>query len=81
MGSSKTPANCGDLALSASKRRAWAEGMALIRTIFAALLFEMSLVTSPAYKEASVEERTAGGLIVPEGSTAGLQRTLARWRA
>ena len=58
-----------------------AEGMALIRTIFAALLFEMSLVTAPAYKEAAVEERTAGGLILPDGPTAGLQRTLARWRA
>lgn len=58
-----------------------AEGMALIRTIFAALLFEMSLVTAPVYKEAAVEERTAGGLILPDGPTAGLQRTLARWRA
>lgn len=58
-----------------------AEGIALIRTIFAALLFEMSLVTAPAYKEAKVEERTKGGVILPDRSDAGLKRTLARWRA
>lgn len=32
------------------------EGRALIRTIFAALLYELSFVTVPAYKEASGEE-------------------------
>lgn len=53
-----------------------AEGIALIRTIFAALLFELSLVTIPAYKETKVEERS--GAILPEA--AGLHRTLNRWR-
>lgn len=33
------------------------EGMALIRTIKAALLYELSIVTSPAYKESEVEDR------------------------
>lgn len=57
-----------------------AEGMALIRTIFSALLYEFSMVTVPAYKETKVEERqvTPGGVILPEG--AGLHRTLNRWR-
>ena len=63
-----------------------AEGTALIRTIFAALLYEMSMVVVPAYKETAVEERqlelrtwdvTGGGVMVP-GS--GLHRTLNRWR-
>ncbi|WP_146347880.1 HK97 family phage prohead protease [Phaeobacter marinintestinus] len=34
-----------------------AEGMALIRTIFAALLYELSVVTRPAYDETQIEER------------------------
>lgn len=34
-----------------------AEGMALIRTIWAALLYELSLVTRPAYSETEVEAR------------------------
>jgi HK97 family phage prohead protease len=34
-----------------------AEGQALIRTIRAALLYELSIVTSPAYKESGVEDR------------------------
>lgn len=53
-----------------------AEGRAMIRTIFDALLFELSLVTVPAYKEATVEERN---WIVPADD--GLLRTLNRWRA
>jgi len=53
-----------------------AEGIALIRTIFAALLYEFSMVTVPAYKETKVEERS--GVIIP--ATAGLHRTLNRWR-
>lgn len=61
------------------------EGDALIRTIFAALLFELSLVVVPAYKETEVEARnwnvTGGGLTVPEPRVVGLQRTLNRWRA
>ena len=60
-------------------------GNALIRTIFAALLYEISLVTVPAYKETEVEERnwqlTAGGVILPDARDAGLRRTLNRWRA
>ncbi len=58
-------------------------GRALIRTIFQALLYEISLVTVPAYKETQVEERnwqlTEGGVILPDD--AGLRRTLNRWRA
>lgn len=34
-----------------------AEGKALIRTIFAALLYELSVVTRPAYDETQIEER------------------------
>lgn len=62
-----------------------AEGNALIRTIFAALLYEISMVTVPAYKETEVEERnwklTAGGVILRDAQDAGLRRTLNRWRA
>lgn len=56
---------------------------AIIRTIFAALLYELSVVTRPAYDQATVEARnwtpdSSTGLIVPRN--ARLQ-TLARWRA
>jgi phage head maturation protease len=54
-----------------------ADGMALIRTIFSALLFEFSMVTVPAYKDTTVEERS--GMILSESD--GLHRTLNRWRA
>lgn len=58
------------------------EGMALIRWIFAALLYELSVVTAAAYDEAEVEARnwtpSAGGVLVPETS---LRRTMQRWRA
>jgi hypothetical protein len=61
-----------------------AEGDALIRTIFAALLYELSLVTVAAYKETEVEERqwsvTGAGAIVPDAADSGLRRTLNRWR-
>jgi HK97 family phage prohead protease len=61
------------------------EGDALIRTIFAALLYELSAVTVPAYKDAGIEERnwipTRGGLHLPEDPRAGLHRSLSRWRA
>ena len=60
------------------------EGNALIRTIFQALLYEFSLVTVPAYKDTTVEERnwniTPGGVILPDAPDAGLRRTLQRWR-
>ncbi|MCY1126023.1 HK97 family phage prohead protease [Frigidibacter sp. RF13] len=57
-------------------------GRAIIRTIFAALLYEMSFVTVPAYKEAEGEEArswelTQGGLMVPNARA----RALNRWRA
>lgn len=51
-----------------------AEGRALIRTVFQALLFELSLVTSPAYKETAVEARSA--LIRPPAPMSHLRR----WR-
>lgn len=55
------------------------EGMALIRTIFAALLYELSVVTRPAYPEAQVEARswsvTGGGLAMPQ-----LRHPAQRWR-
>ena len=55
------------------------EGRALIRTVFAALLYEISMVTVPAYKETEVEARSwAPDLILPES---GVHRTLNRWRA
>lgn len=46
-----------------------AEGIAIIRNIWAALLYELSFVTRPAYDETEVEERTwavtDSGLMVP----------------
>jgi HK97 family phage prohead protease len=55
------------------------EGTALIRTIFAALLYELSLVTRPAYDETEVEaeERSAGGVILPPRNFA---HPSSRWR-
>lgn len=54
-----------------------AEGLALIRNIWAALLYELSFVTRPAYDETEVEarswERTQGGVITPK-------RGAYRWR-
>lgn len=51
------------------------EGNALIRVILAALLYELSLVTRPAYQETKVEARSAGNVIFPVPITA-----LNRWR-
>ncbi|MGA0615561.1 HK97 family phage prohead protease [Paracoccus sp. KR1-242] len=52
------------------------EGNALIRTIFEAILFELSLVTRPAYTETSLDLRQLdSGLIVPKKSAH------YRWRA
>lgn len=67
------------------------EGRALIRTIFEALLFELSIVTVPAYQETLVELLTGDGdededdedrsaVLVPDGPKTGLMRTLNRWR-
>lgn len=61
-----------------------ARGMfsAIIRRVLSALLYELSLVTRPAYPDTQVELRnwtpTESGLLVPE---TGLRRTLNRWRA
>lgn len=58
-------------------------GKALIRTIAAAVLFELSAVTRPAYAETSVDVEsrnwtpTAGGVLVAD---AGRSRALNRWR-
>lgn len=56
-----------------------AEGTALIRTIFQALLYEVSVVTRPAYDETQLEERNwtphRADLIRPT------PRPLQRWRA
>lgn len=61
-----------------------ARGMfaALIRWILAALLYELSIVTQPAYPEAQIEARnwtpdSDSGLLLPSG----LHRSLNRWRA
>lgn len=54
-------------------------GRALIRVILAALLYEFSLVTRPAYGETEVsadEERSAAGLILPRRPPLALNR----WR-
>lgn len=57
-----------------------ANGMhnAIIRTVHAALLYELSIVTVPAYKESQVEMRNwqvdESGLVVPK------PHALARWR-
>lgn len=55
-----------------------AEGTALIRTIFAALLYELSVVTRPAYDETQIEERNwqPDRLILPVRV-----HPSARWRA
>lgn len=52
-----------------------AEGRALVRTVFQALLFELSLVVSPAYQETEVEARS--GLILPGPAPVS---HLRRWR-
>lgn len=54
------------------------EGNALIRTIWQALLYEISAVTRPAYDETQLEARN---WTVHSAPDCGLQRTLNRWRA
>jgi len=58
------------------------EHRAIIRTIKSALLYELSVVTRPAYPEAQVELRdwTLAARMPSEPSDAGLYRTLNRWR-
>lgn len=51
---------------------------ALIRTVKAALLFELSIVTRPAFREATVEERNWA---LREAPDTGLRRAFQRWRA
>jgi uncharacterized protein len=55
---------------------------AIIRRVKAALLYEMSVVTRPAYPTAQIEARnwTPGGILLPDDPAAGLRRTLNRWR-
>ncbi|MDX1240572.1 HK97 family phage prohead protease [Sinorhizobium medicae] len=52
----------------------------LLRTVNAAELFEVSLVTRPAYDAAQIAARS-WALANDEAPDAGLKRTLARWRA
>jgi HK97 family phage prohead protease len=56
---------------------------AIIRTVLAALLYEFSIVTRPAYPETQIEARDWGAesIIRPNGLGEGLHRTLNRWRA
>ena len=55
------------------------QGGAMIRTVRAAELFELSAVTVPAYSEAQIEARTWTPRA--ERPDAGLARVLNRWRA
>jgi HK97 family phage prohead protease len=57
---------------------------AIIRWVLQALLYELSIVTVPAYADAQVEARNwtpdeKTGLLLP--ADAGLRRALSRWRA
>ncbi|NOR29908.1 MAG: hypothetical protein GQ539_02295 [Sulfitobacter sp.] len=56
---------------------------AIIRTVLAALLYEISVVTRPAYPEAQVEARNWGpdGPIRPDDLGNGVQHAFSRWRA
>jgi hypothetical protein len=53
------------------------EGNALVRTIFAAVLFELSMVTRPAYQETEADLRH----LQWEQRPSGLIHARARWRA
>lgn len=59
-----------------------AEGIAIIRTVLQALLYEMSIVTRPAYPGTQVEARnwTPGGVITPDRAIAPSHRAFNRWR-
>lgn len=56
-----------------------AEGNALIRTIFAAVLFELSMVTRPAYQETEADLRSFNPTC--ERSAERYRHALNRWRA
>ncbi len=55
-----------------------AEGMALIRTVKAALLYELSIVTRPAYDKAQVEARAWQPANLPR--IRDLSHPMKRWR-
>jgi HK97 family phage prohead protease len=55
-----------------------AEGMALIRVVKSALLFELSVVTRPAYPKAQIEARSWRPASLPR--IRGLSHPLKRWR-
>jgi len=56
-------------------------GDALIRTVFAALLYEISAVTKPAYEDATIEARNwTPGQASPQSVTGAVQ-VARRWRA
>lgn len=57
-----------------------AEGMALIRTIFAALLYELSVVTRPAYDETQIEERNWKPLPQAQVCRSSRTRGALKWR-
>jgi len=52
----------------------------LLRTVTRADLFEVSLVTRPAYDAAQIAARS-WAITMDEAPDAGLKRALARWRA
>ncbi|ARN80927.1 hypothetical protein B1812_07395 [Methylocystis bryophila] len=54
---------------------------AIIRTVNDALLYEMSLVTVPAYDETQIEARNWNARACDEAPHAGMRRALERWRA
>jgi len=56
-----------------------AEGNALIRTIFAAVLFELSMVTRPAYPETETDLRSFDPTC--DRGAAQYHRAMRRWRA
>ena len=55
-----------------------AEGNALVRTIFAAVLFELSMVTRPAYRDTQADLRALDHLAALRSPSC--RDTLRRWR-